>query len=148
MSISHNITTGMIVLGITIGAMVAFSVYFFQTRILGSLVRALLQNARGEQNAKTLEEIEKNNFFFKHFLKDGSILRKYVRVVGDTVPKNADDEYDFTFAKFYIDEDKADVAEIRYSKETKIHMYVIGMLACALIGVAMYFVFPYMLNLI
>ncbi len=147
-SISHNITTGVLVIGFTIGAILAFSVYFFQTRILGSLIRALLKDAIGEQNAKTLEQIEKNNFFFKFYLRDGSILRKYIKVVGDTVPKNNEGKYDFSCARFYIDEEKAQVAEIRYSKETKIWIFVLGVVAIAVVGAVMYFALPYLLDAI
>lgn len=147
-SVSHNITTGVLVIGITIGAILAFSVYFFQTRILGSLIRALLKDARGVESAKTLDEIGKNNFFFRFYLRDGSILRKYVSVVGDTVPKNNENEADFSCARFYIDEEKADVAEIRYSRETKAWIFVLGVVAIAVVGAVMYFALPYLLDAI
>ena len=146
--ISHNITTGMLVWGVCIGAILAFTVYFFQMRILCALVRALLSQARGEENAKTLDEIGKNHFVYRFFLREKSPLRKYVFVVGGVLPQNSEAEADFSLARFYIDEDKASIAEIRYSKETKIWVYVVAILTFLAVGAIMYFVLPWLLNFI
>ena len=145
--ISHNITTGALVLGICIGAMVAFTVYFLQTRVLGSFVRKLLEVARGEENAKTLGELGKGRSFYKYFLGDKSVLRKYVSVVGDKLPRDSEGEADFEQARFYIEDEKAEKCEMRYSRDTKIWLYAVGMLACAAIGVALYIVLPLLLTL-
>ena len=146
--ISHNITTGMLVLGVCIGAILAFSVYFFQMRILGSLVRALLSLARGEENAKALDEIGKNHFVYRHFLRDNSPLRRYVFVCGDALPRDSEGEADFSLARFYIDEERATVAEMRYSRETKIWVYVVAVLTFLAVGAIMYFVLPWILDFI
>ena len=144
--ISHNITTGMLVWGVCIGAILAFTVYFFQTRILGSLIRALLKDAQGEDNAKALDELGKNKAFYRFFLRDKSTLRKYVSVIGGSVPKNADGVADFASARFYISEEKSEIAEKRYSRETKIWVYVLAVVALLLIGLIMFIAMPYLLE--
>ena len=145
--ISHNITTGALVIGVTLGAMIAFTVYFFQTRVLGALVRKMLEVARGEDNAKTLSELGKTGKFYKLFLGDKSVLRKYISVVGGKLPRDDENEPDFNLARFYIDEEKVDKCEMRYSRDTKIWLYVVGMLVCALVGVALYIILPLILVL-
>ena len=147
-SISHNITTGVLVIGVCIGAMLAFTVYFFQTRVLGSLVRRLLIEARGEENAKTLKELGANTRFYKYFLGDKSVFRRYVSVLGGVLPRDEENEPDFDTACFYIDEKNVEKCEIRYSRDTKIWLYVVGMLACALVGVALYIALPLILDYI
>lgn len=144
--ISHNIHTGMLVWGICIGAMLAFSVYFFQTRIIGSLVRRLIADAQGEENAKTLAELGKNKAIYRHYLKDNSPLRRLVSVAGGVIPRNEDDELDFGGARFYIDEEKRHLAEIRYSRNTSIGMYILGLVLCLIVGCVMYFLLPYLLT--
>lgn len=146
--LGHIITTEVVVWGICAGAMLAFTVYFFQMKVLGSLVRLLMRDCVGTSNAKTLGELGKNNAFYRHFLKDNSILRRIVGVIGGEIPKNTDGELDFEGARFYIEEEKLEIAEKRYSKDVKIYMYIIGILACVAVGVAMHFVLPWLLGLL
>ncbi len=144
--LGHIITTEIVVWGICIGAMLAFTVYFFQMRVLGSLVRALMRDSVGAENAKTLGELGKNNAFYRHFLGDNSILRRIVSVIGEGIPKNSDGESDFDSARFYIDENKLELAEKRYSKDVKIYMYIIGIVACLAVGAVMHFALPWLLG--
>lgn len=144
--IGHILTTEIVVWGICIGAMLAFSVYFFQMRVLGSLVRLLLETSVGEENATTLTLLGKNNAFYRYFLRDNTVLRKIVSVVGGSVPKNSDGEDDFSTAQFYIDSEKVEMAKSRYEKDVKIWIYVLGMLSFLLLGVALHFVLPILIS--
>ena len=146
--LGHILTTEIAVWGICIGAMLAFTVYFFQMRVLGSLVRALLDSAVGEENATTLTLIGKNNAFYRYFLRDNTPLRKIVSVVGDTLPKTAEGQGDFSLARFYIDPEREEIARKRYQRETKIWIYILGMLAFLLLGVALHFLLPLLMSLL
>ena len=144
--LGHIITTEVVVWGIVVGAMLAFTVYFFQMRVLGSLVRELCASCVGEENAKTLSELGKNKAFYRHFLGENGILRRIISVVGGELPKNSEGAYDFESARFYISADKLEIAEKRYSKDVKIYMYIIGIVACVAVGVAMHFALPWILE--
>lgn len=146
--LGHLLTTEIVVWGIVVGAALAFTVYFFQMKILGSLVREICSSCVGEENAKTLSELGKNNAFYRHFLGDNAILRRIVSVVGGEMPKDADENDDFELARFYIESDKLEIAEKRYSADVKIYMYVIGIVACVAVGVAMHFALPWILALL
>ncbi len=146
--IGHILTTEIIVWGMCIGAMLAFTVYFLQMRVLGSLVRALLDVAVGEENATTLTLIGKNNAFYRYFLKDNMPLRKIVSVVGDTLPKTSEGECDFASARLYIDPEREELAKKRYQRETKIWIYALGMLAFLLLGIALHFLLPLLMSLL
>lgn len=146
--LGHIITTEIVVWGIVTGAILAFTVYFFQMKILGSLVRELCASCVGEENGKTLAELGKNNAFYRHFLGDNGILRRIISVVGGTLPLDSEGNADFDSARFYIDENKLEIAEKRYSKDVKIYMYIIGVVACVAVGVAMHYVLPWALSLL
>ena len=80
------IDTNMLILAIAIGVFLAFFAYWFTQTVIGSLVRALLSDSIGEDKAKTLDELKKNNFLFRFLLRDGSILRRIVSCVGNELP--------------------------------------------------------------
>lgn len=144
--LGHIITTEVIVWGICIGAILAFTVYFMQMHFLGSLVRALMSCGVGEENAKSLDEIGKNNAFYRHFLEDNSSLRKTVSVVGGSVPRNTEGGYDFASVRLYIEPEALENARKRYERDTKVWMYIVGVAACVIVGVAMHFTLPLLLG--
>ena len=137
-----------IVYGICTGAIIAFTLYFFRQRLLGTLVKRLILDALGAENAKTLDELGKNKLIYRHALGDNSILRRYVSVIGDTLPLDVNGKPDFSSARFYITDDKTEIAISRYHKECKIYVYVLGVLAMALLAFAVRYLIPLMLNLI
>lgn len=146
--LGHIITTEIIVWGICIGSILAFTLYFLQVRIFGSLVGRLINDAVGEENAKTLAQIGKNNAFYRHFLRDNSILRKTVILKGDALPRDEEGRAIFDTAEFYIAEQGVDEATRKYLKETKIWIYVLGVVLCLLVGLGMHFLLPYILNML
>ena len=146
--VGHILTTEIMVWGICAGAMLAFTVYFFQMRVLGSLVRALLGECVGEENAATLTLIGKNNAFYRYFLRDNMPLRRIISVKGGTVPRNEDGEYDFSGTELYIDPEKVEMAQKRYQKDVKIWIYVVAMISFLVLGAALHFVLPILLSFI
>lgn len=142
------ITTQMIVWGICLGAILAFTLYFFQAHLQGSLVRRLLSDCVGEENAKTLDEIGKNNAFFRHSLRDNSTLRRVVSVCGGALMLDSEGEADFSLSRFYIDEGSLEKATKRFTKDVKLYMYIIGLVACIGVGIGMHFLLPFILSLL
>ena len=64
------------------GVFLAYFAYWFVQSFIGGLVRKMLENGVGEENAKTLSELEKSSFLYKWFLRNGSTLRNLVSCVG------------------------------------------------------------------
>ena len=146
--LGHLITTEMLVWGICIGAILAFTVYFFQQHITGSLVRLLIKDCVGEDNAKTLDALGKNNAFYRHMVRDNSTLRRVVSVVGGQIPRDSDAERIYDGVRLYIDESALDRATKRFTKDVRLYMYIIGVVACLAVGVGMQFLLPFILSLL
>lgn len=140
------ITTQMIVWGFCIGAILAFTLYFFQAHVQGSLVRKLLSCGVGADNAKTLDELGKNNAFFRHSLRDNSTLRRVVSVYGGALVLDSEGEADFGLSRFYIDESALEKATKRFTRDVKLYMYIIGLVACVGVGIGMHFLLPFILS--
>ena len=101
---------------------------FYQKRIVGDLLRALIAaGADCAENAKTLSEIGYGKgvraAFSRRVLKKGSVLRKSVEARGDETPKAETKHHpDELFVKktidpnirYYIPEENRAAAEIRY----------------------------------
>ena len=79
-------TIDLTVYSIAIGVFFAFFAYWFLQNIVGKLVRRIAKKAIGEENAKTLDELDRNNALYRYLLRDGSTLRRLISVVGDTLP--------------------------------------------------------------
>lgn len=145
--LGHIITTEMITWGICIGAIFAFSIYFFQMRLLGSLVRKMLECAVGEENGKTLDELGKNNAFYRHSLRKNGMLRRLVdAVAGAPCDENGDEIIDKM--RFYIDAGRVEKATKRYQRDVKLWMYLLGVASCVAVGVVMHFTLPLILALL
>ena len=80
------IDTNTLIIAIAIGIFLAFFAYWFTQTVVGALVRKLLSEGVGEENAKTLDELSKNSFVFRFLLRDDSVLRKTVSCVGGVLP--------------------------------------------------------------
>lgn len=101
---------------------------FYQKRIVGDLLRALIAaGADCAENAKTLSEIGYGKgvraAFSRRVLKKGSVLRKSVEARGDETPKAETKHHpDELFVKktinpnirYYISEENRAAAEIQY----------------------------------
>ena len=146
--LGHIITTEIIVWGICIGVSIAFLLYFLSKRVVGSLVRAILDQGLGENNAIEIDKINKNNWFYKFLLRDKSTLRNIVFLVGDKLPKDENGKVSFTGAKFYIDEKNKEKAEKTYGSDMKIITLIGLIFLCIAVGVGMHFALPFILNLI
>lgn len=116
-------TVWIIFFGICIASFYAY----YHRRLLGDLLRAFISaGADCENNAKTLSDIGYGegikHLFAKHALKNGAVLRKNIIAVynEETAKKKNPDELfvkkekpDFE-QKYFVDEEKRIVAEIRY----------------------------------
>lgn len=129
----HNtfITLRLVLIGLYAGILIALVMSYYRKIYLGALVRKLLKKeALSEETALTLKETEIiAGFFMKRALKEGGTLRRYITVIGGTLPKEISNgkkkirsffgldteplNYDFDKVKLYIPEEikyKADIA--------------------------------------
>ena len=189
------IDMNILILAIAIGVFLAFLAYWFTQSVVGALVRRLLSDGVGEENAKTLKELSKDNFVFRFLLRDGSTLRRIISCVGGELPvceeesaehteaeeekpeesvpsdtENADSgeariieskeekkgffarfkkpKKDFSRAKFYIAEDTVEKANAKYPRRISPYWLILVFFLCAVVGVAMTFLLPYIMGLI
>ena len=119
------INMNILILAIAIGVFLAFFAYWFTQSVIGSLVRKLLSDGVGEENARSLSELSRNNFIFRFLLRDGSVLRRTVSCVGGELPLREDDAEDEKEEKNALVEEAPETAEangearILESKEEK-----------------------------
>lgn len=141
--LGHLLTTEIVVWGACIGAIIAFSINFFQNHILGSFVRKLLKECVGEESAKTLAELGCDRFYYRFFLKKGSSLRKFVGGCVDNSQNEAKNA-----SRYYIIEEKSEYATKRYSKDAPVWLYIVSIVSSLAVATIMHFVLPLILNLI
>ena len=110
-------TVDLTVYSIAIGVFFAFFAYWFLQNVVGKLVRRIAKKAIGEENAKTLCELDRNNALNRDLLRDGSTLRRMISCVGDTLPKAEGGKADFTQAKFFVTEENSKKALHRYPRK-------------------------------
>ena len=77
---------------IAAGVFLAIFAYWFLQNVVGKLVRRIAKRAVGEENAKTLDELSRNNWLYRYLLRDNSTLRRLISCVGDTLPRITDKE--------------------------------------------------------
>lgn len=142
-------------------------VYVFVSKILtGAVIRKLLDKGVGEENAKTLYELELSSFYIKLYsftLRDGKHLRSLVSCVGGTIPKSVEklepsndtdkpiepQEYlDFTKAKFYISKEKEEKARSMYGKAPKWFWLPISLAIAIVVAYLCTLALPWVLGLI
>ena len=79
-----------VVYAVAAGIFLAFFAYWFLQNIVGKLVRRIAKKAVGEENAKTLDELDRNKGFYRFLLRDGSTLRSMISCVGGDLPRVGD----------------------------------------------------------
>ena len=110
-------TIDLTVYSIAVGVFFAFFAYWFLQNIVGKLVRRIAKRAIGEENAKTLDELDRNNALYRYLLRDGSTLRRMISCVDDALPKAEGGKADFTQAKFFVTEENSRKALHRYPRK-------------------------------
>ena len=110
-------TIDLTVYSIAVGVFFAFFAYWFLQNIVGKLVRRIAKRAIGEENAKTLDELDRNNALYRYLLRDGSTLRRMISCVDDALPKAVGGKADFTQAKFFVTEENSRKALHRYPRK-------------------------------
>ena len=110
-------TVDLTVYSIAIGVFFAFFAYWFLQNVVGKLVRRIAKKAIGEENAKTLCELDRNNALNRFLLRDGSTLRRMISCVGDALPKAEGGKADFTQAKFFVTAENSKKALHRYPRK-------------------------------
>lgn len=119
-----------------IGLMLAAIFMFYQKKVIGAFVRALLgAKASNEDSAKTLKELGfESNMPVRSALRSGGTLRKLVWETGDNYLENENGvkysarqiPMDVNTARFYISEENRVRAELRYNeKGSDIFMLII-----------------------
>ena len=169
-------TIDLTVYSIALGVFFAFFAYWFLQNIVGRLVRKIAKRAIGEENAKTLDELDRNNGLYRYLLRDGSTLRRLISVVGDTLPtveegKSALDKMaekqeskekatekkvnpfkkqanaDFSRAKFYVTEENSKKALHRYPRKISAWWLVLVLALAAGISFGATYLVPVILDM-
>jgi ABC-type antimicrobial peptide transport system permease subunit len=140
-------TVDLTVYSIAIGVFFAFFAYWFLQNVVGKLVRRIAKKAIGEENAKTLEELGRNNALYRYLLRDGSTLRRMISCVGDALPKAEGGKADFTQAKFFVTEDNAKKALHRYPRKISPWWLVLVFFLAAGISFGATYLVPIILDL-
>lgn len=128
-----------------IGLMLATICMFYQKKVIGAFVRALLgAKANTEDSAKTLKDLGfERNFPVRSALRSGGVLRKLVWETGDNYIENENGvkysarqtPMDVNTARFYISEENRVRAELRYNeKGSDIFMLIITALVFLMIA--------------
>ena len=119
-------------IGIVCGALGSILFRVYSSKIVKALIS---QSACDESSAKTLAELGlRDNFLFRYYLKDDSVLRRsvlacdgakkpvnagkfrtfwYVKFLRTSIPEKTD----YSLAKFYIPEENRIAAELRFQSE-------------------------------
>lgn len=171
---TNTITLTVVLWAMYLGLLLASAASLYNKAYVGDVVRALVKReCHSADAALTLEELGiKPTALRRRSLRASSTLRKYVKIANEdegvkTISRNsfsrtlrrflsmdASDEVvcDLTAARFYMPEDKKDVAEIRYGKHVKRSSGIIAFAVTAALGLAlvlalMYFI-PEILELL
>ncbi|MBQ7475754.1 MAG: hypothetical protein IJS78_07580 [Clostridia bacterium] len=114
--------TALIIRCLGYGLVAASVIAFFVSGTTRSVVKKILSaKALSREDARTAAELGLKGPFVRSVLRDRSSLRKTVRKT----------EADGGEARFYIPEEKADGAEIRYVKRSSLVLWIIGTLLLA-----------------
>lgn len=142
-----------------IGLVLASIFMFYQKKVIGAFVRALLNaQASDSSSAKTLNELGfARNFPVRSALRGGGALRKLVWEMGDNYLENENGvkysarqtPLDVNTARFYITEENRIRAELRYNdKGTDIFMLIITVLVFLMVAYLAATYLPDLLKLI
>jgi hypothetical protein len=164
------VSTDIFIYALAVGIFLSFVGYWFVQNVIGGLVRKLLKNSVGEENAKTLSSLGSDNGFYKFLLREGKTLRNIVCVRGGSLTSvNAEKEgeeapkkkgfkarfaslkrvkYDYTNAEFYIPEDKVEKAKSKFAHRSNPFWLLLVFVLCAVVGFAMTFLVPIIMDLI
>ncbi len=164
------VTTNIVVYAVAAGIFLSFVGYWFVQNVIGDLVRKLLNDCVGEENAKSLKDLESDNFLFKYILREGKTLRNLISVKGGSlaplnVKKDGGEEnkrktfkarlaslkrvkYDYDNAEFYIPEDKVTKAKAKFAKRSNIFWLPLVFILCAVIGFGMTYLVPIIMDFI
>ena len=138
----------LVIWSIFIGIMIGVFAVFYTRRILGSLVRRIIENGcTSPETAMTLCELGcSKNFFIKSSLK-GGILKNAVCVIknNDSESQGINPEED----KLYIPEEKRHSSELRFSgKDTDVFGIIIALAVFIALAFALTKIIPYITDLI
>lgn len=142
-----------------IGLMLASIFMFYQKKVIGAFVRALLSaEASDSASAKSLMELGySRNYPVRSALRKGGALRKLVWETGDNYVENEQGikysarqtPMDVNTARFYITNENRIRAELRYSeKGTDVFMLIITALVFLMVAYLAVTYLPDLLNLI
>lgn len=140
-----------------IGTLIGAVALYYQKRVIGSFVRALLADGASDPaSARTLEELGySKNRFVRHALRGGSVLRKMVWEAQDNFTTDAQGntysartrKMDINTARFYIDESNRVKADLRYSnKGSDFLTLLIGVVVFAVAAYALLLFIPYIIS--
>ena len=135
-------TLELIIWSVFVGASISVFAVFYTRRILGSVVRRLIENGcNSPENAMTLDEIgSRKNILAKFSIKNG-ILRSVVSLA----PRREGDSE----KRYYIDESKRIRSELRFSgKDTDVFGIIIALVLFFATAAALNMLIPYMISLL
>ena len=110
-------STDFIIWSICAGVCLALIVSHIYKKLAGAFVRTLIAyEHKDESSAATLDEIKLNKKHVKFILKSKSPIMSYVSVVGGEIPRDENGKYDYSAARFYVEEGKTDKAKCTFSE--------------------------------
>jgi len=132
----HIISVELVSWSICIGAILAYTLYFYEQRVIGSIIRSLLQDSTSPENSKNLKDIGKDRLIYKIALKTSVSLHKYIAVV------EGESDVDIYSKKMYIDSQNVSTLEKKYRKKPKTWTYVLSIFILLLLGVLLQIFLP------
>lgn len=151
-------STELIVWSIFLGILIGACSIFYNKRLVGAFVRALISSSATDRgSAKSLADLGfEKNIFVRHALRDGSVLRKMVWEADDNYTVDASGirfsartaKMDINTARFYIDEENRIKADMRYSaKGTDVITLVMTVVVFFVVAYALLLFIPYITEL-
>lgn len=144
-----------ILLGLTIGVIIASVSMVFTKRVLGNFIRRLISDGCfDEAGAKTLAELGfDRNAAVRYALRSNAVVKKYVRVACDDETKNGKTlseiyRTDIDSVRFFIDNEESGAADRRFDKKGSNFLSVVIIAAIMIVAsVAIIKLLPWFLGI-
>ena len=141
-----------VVIGIFIGAAVACIVMLYIINFPGKMVRALVRlGALSPESAVSASDCGfKSEELLRFMLSEKGALSKYVHIIPvETVKKGKKEKTVLTSAKFYLEPETKDRAEIRYEKKRAgVLTAVVGILLLGILALAVIWLIPELMQML
>lgn len=141
-------TLNIVIWSLYIGFLIGIGITVFNRVVLGGLVRKLVErNANTEGGALTITELGCSNLFVRSALRNGSTLRRIIRMVGETEDKRIKE--DISTARFYIPQENIHRAEVIYGMSgTNFVSIILSVFAFLLVAFLSFAIVPNLIQML